>query len=182
MQKPLGWWVYLSSIEITWWRGSFVSTSRSVSLHRSSMICAMWYANRSVISFTHRLFRCVLFQWRHTLPFITLACRSIVTKAFCKRIIVDFQLSNLSSQSSEDVEQIDEEDFYLFILIGCHSDELGFFENERFDRRPRNLDQIIRFDDVQARLVAMHRVEYRLRERFTVTSQSSLSFCHCPVS
>jgi hypothetical protein len=47
----------------------------------------------------------------------------------------------------------------LFILISGDSDKLRLFEYERLDRRPGNFNEIIRFDDVQARLIAMHGVE-----------------------
>ena len=53
---------------------------------------------------------------------------------------------------------------YFFILIGSHGDELRLLEDERFDRRPGYLDQIIRLDDVQTRLVPVHGVEYGLND------------------
>ncbi len=52
---------------------------------------------------------------------------------------------------------------HLFVLIGGDSDELGLLEHERVELAPWQLDDVVLLDDVEARLVLVHRVEYGLR-------------------
>ena len=54
---------------------------------------------------------------------------------------------------------------YLFILIGGDGDEFCFFENERTEGTPAQIDDRIRPGDVESRLVLVHRIEYGLAKQ-----------------
>lgn len=51
---------------------------------------------------------------------------------------------------------------YLFILVGCHGDELGFLEDVGAERGVRQLEDVVGSNEVKARLVLVHGVEDRL--------------------
>ncbi len=60
------------------------------------------------------------------------------------------------SENDEDMKS------HLLILIGCDSDELRLSEYECSELAPWQLENIVGFDDMKARLVLVHRVENRL--------------------
>lgn len=54
-------------------------------------------------------------------------------------------------------------DTNLFILIGGDCDELGLLEDVRPEGGVWQLQDVVGADQVEPRLVLMHRVQYRLR-------------------
>ena len=66
---------------------------------------------------------------------------AVVSESFSERIVVDLQLGN------------------LFVLIGRHGDKWRHVKRESVERRPAHAEDIIGLNDVQPRLVLMHRIE-----------------------
>lgn len=52
--------------------------------------------------------------------------------------------------------------FYFFILIGCHRNKFGFFEDKRSKRTPTQINDRIGSSDMKTRLILVHRIENRL--------------------
>jgi hypothetical protein len=72
---------------------------------------------------------------------------TIVAEAFGKRVVVDFQLCD------------------LLVLVGRDRNELGLLEDERLEFAPRQLENVALLDNVEARLVLVHRVQDGLHKR-----------------
>ena len=51
---------------------------------------------------------------------------------------------------------------YLLVLVGGNGDELRLFEDVRPEGAVRQLEDVIGADEMETRLVLLHRVEYRL--------------------
>jgi len=59
---------------------------------------------------------------------------------------------------------------HLFILVGCHCNELSLLEDVGVERAVGQPVQVIGLDEVKARLILVHRVEDRLNNNNNINN------------